>query len=82
MPAEYPCIHFAVLTLTPCTDLPFPSNGDVTYSGGSTNSRDVGVIATFTCDPDYTLNGISTRTCQNGGTWSGLNPTCEGVFVS
>ena len=60
-----------------CSDLPSLTNGIINYSGGgSTNSRPVDTVATYTCDTGYTLNGGSTRTCGSG-VWSGLAPTCQ-----
>ncbi len=34
------------------------------------------MTATYTCDHGYTLNGVSTRTCQADGTWSLTAPNC------
>ncbi len=65
-----------------CSDLPSPTNGDINYGGGdgSTGSRPVDTVATYTCNTGYTLNGGSTRTCESGGSggvWSGSAPVCE-----
>ena len=63
-------------TSVTCSDLPSLTNGDIDYGGGSTNSRSVDTVATYTCDTGYTLTGGSTRTCVSGG-WSGSAPTCQ-----
>ncbi len=34
-------------------------------------------MATYTCDPQYTTVGSSSRVCQSDGFWSGANITCE-----
>ncbi len=61
-----------------CSDLSSLANGDIDYGGGgSTNSRPVGTVATFTCDTGYTLNGGTTRTCGSDGVWSGSAPVCQ-----
>ena len=62
-----------------CSDLIPPPAGVITYSGGSPDNRPVGTVATYGCDPGFTLNGGSTRTCQSDGTWSGPAPTCQGM---
>ncbi|KAI8482553.1 hypothetical protein Bbelb_397010, partial [Branchiostoma belcheri] len=54
-----------------CPALCIPTNGDV--SGSNT----YGGVATFTCDPGYSLVGASSLTCQSDRTWSGNLPTCE-----
>ena len=33
--------------------------------------------ATYSCNDGFTLEGQSTRTCQDDGEWSGSAPTCE-----
>ncbi len=48
-------------------------NGLVSTSSGTTFMN----TATYTCDDGYTLNGVSTRTCQANGTWSLTAPTCD-----
>ncbi len=63
-----------------CSDLPSLTNGDIDYGGGgSTNSRPVDTVATYTCTTGYTLSGVSstTRTCGSDGLWSGSPPTCQ-----
>ena len=63
-----------------CSDLPSLANGDIDYGGGGfPDSRQVDTVATYTCNPGYTLNGISstTRTCGSDEVWSGFAPTCE-----
>ncbi|XP_064386156.1 uncharacterized protein LOC135334774 isoform X2 [Halichondria panicea] len=61
-----------------CSDLPSLENGDIDYGGGgSTNSRPVNTVATYTCNPGYTLNGGTTRTCGSDGVWSGPAIDCQ-----
>ncbi len=55
-----------------CSDIPPLTNGMISYSGESPD------VATYTCDTGYTLNdGDATRTCENGGIWSGSPPVCQ-----
>ncbi|MEQ2184862.1 hypothetical protein GOODEAATRI_012364, partial [Goodea atripinnis] len=32
----------------------------------------------FTCSPGYRIEGEHSRTCQHGGSWSGVQPVCSG----
>ncbi|XP_064386381.1 sushi, von Willebrand factor type A, EGF and pentraxin domain-containing protein 1-like isoform X2 [Halichondria panicea] len=69
-----------VCQMITCSDLPSLANGDIDYGGGGfPDSRQVDTVATYTCNPGYTLNGISstTRTCGSDEVWSGFAPTCE-----
>ncbi len=69
------CVPVPIVT---CSDLPLLTNGDIDYGGaGSTDIRPVGTVATYTCNPGYTLNGVTTRTCGSGGVWSGSAPVCQ-----
>ena len=47
----------------------------------------MGTIATHACNQGFTLDGQSTRTCMDDdqadtiGVWSGVVPSCRGVFT-
>ncbi|XP_064386249.1 P-selectin-like isoform X2 [Halichondria panicea] len=60
-----------------CSDLPSLTNGGITYTDGSTDSRPINTIATYTCNNGYTLTGGGVRACQNDRTWSGSAQTCQ-----
>ncbi len=63
---------------TTCSDLIAPTNGMIGYNNmGTASQRPVNTMATYTCNPGYTLNGGSTRTCGSDGVWSGSTPTCQ-----
>lgn len=49
-------------------------SGNIMYSGTTGFNE----MAIYTCDIGFTLNGISIRTCQDNGTWSGEEPMCTG----
>ena len=67
----FPCIEI-------CSDLPSLTNGNIDYGGaGSPDSRPVDTVATYTCNPGYTLNGGTNRTCGSDGVWSGSALTCQ-----
>ena len=55
-----------------CGNLANPTNGEVDLTGTIVDST-----ATYSCDDGFTLQGQSTRTCQDDGQWSGSAPTCE-----
>jgi CUB/sushi domain-containing protein len=58
-----------------CPALSGPAGGTV-----SAPTLTYGSTATYSCNMGYTMSGMSTRTCQPGGstmgTWSGTAPTC------
>ena len=39
--------------------------------------RDIGTVATHTCEDGFVLVGAGTRECEVGGMWSESTPTCE-----
>ena len=39
----------------------------------------IGDVITYSCDGGFEINGTSTRTCQNDGTWSDSEPTCSPI---
>ena len=48
-----------------------------------------GSVATYSCNTGFVLLGQTARVCEdtNGGTvttgtWSGSEPTCEGIFMT
>ena len=59
-----------------CGPLRQPENGDVRIS-----STTFGSSARYSCFPGYNLIGLIVRVCQIDGTWSGQEPTCEGMYV-
>ena len=51
-----------------CPDLDDPNNGEISYD----SAQSVGSVATYSCSYGYYLVGPSTRTCQQDGTWTGI----------
>ena len=43
----------------------------------SVTSTTFGSVATYSCATGYDLSGPDTRVCQDDGTWSGIELTCE-----
>ena len=61
-----------------CGQLPTPMNG--TKTGNVTIYASVMM---FSCNFGHNLTGSSVRTCQQNGTWSGIEPICNGqTFTS
>ena len=61
-----------------CPDLEPLVNGAISYDPDLTPPfRDIGTVATHTCDGGFVLVGAGIRECQDGGTWSESPPTCE-----
>ena len=52
------CIYL-LLTVVNCGNLTNPTNGQVSYTAGTT----LGQTATYSCNTGYNLVGNSTRTC-------------------
>ena len=71
------CIHVLPPTVL-CNLLTVPTNGSISYSN---DTRDLGTVATYSCDPGYEVMGDMTRTCDSADTWSGTDTTCEGETV-
>ncbi|XP_071548908.1 P-selectin-like [Panulirus ornatus] len=57
-----------------CPELTAPAHGKVEMSG-----RRSGDIATFICEPGYSIQGTKTVSCSLGGEWSGEAPLCKFV---
>ena len=61
-----------------CDDLLTPANGEITScSSGRVGVGYEGDTCSFTCETGYGLIGISPRTCQSNGSWSGSDDVCE-----
>ncbi len=59
-------------TAIDCGSLSGPDNGDVVFS--STTFRS---IARYSCESGFGLVGVTVRTCEANGEWSGTAPTCQ-----
>ena len=57
-----------------CERLPDPENGVVDTSEG----REVGSLATYTCNIGFQLFGDASRVCGDDGMWNGSEPECRG----
>ncbi|XP_064388708.1 P-selectin-like [Halichondria panicea] len=69
-----------------CLEVTAPVNATfIIFNHLPTQLLGVGSVATYSCDPGYTLLGSPTRTCENPdtdsmGTWTGAMPDCEVIF--
>ncbi len=61
-------------TLKDCGALANPANGTV-----SASPTTYGSTANYACDTGYALTGSASRSCLDGGLWSGDAPTCPVV---
>ena len=78
----FKCIHAASMNIIimfiilhvelSCETLQDPANGRVQVSGDIP-----GAVASYTCNPGFSLVGQSRRTCQRDGSFSGQAPTCR-----
>ncbi|XP_053399292.1 CUB and sushi domain-containing protein 3-like [Mercenaria mercenaria] len=56
----------------PCSALNTPSGGQV-----SLQTDGLTTTALYTCDTNYTVNGVSQLTCRSDGSWDFVPSTCE-----
>ena len=72
----YYCINF-IAAIT-CPVLPAPSNG--TRLGCTRNATmHYDTLCQFSCNDGYIGSGSQSRRCQQNGTWSGQDFTCQGM---
>ena len=61
-----------------CGTLLSPDNGAISLTGTTFMNT-----ATYSCNVGYTLiNGDQIRECRSDGTWSGMQPVCQGGLDS
>ena len=70
-------LYHSFFTDMNCSTLTDPSNGQVSYTAGTTFRQ----TATYSCNAGYNLVGDSTRICHATGVWSGSAPTCQGMLL-
>jgi len=58
-----------------CPPLPSPPNGNVVVGGFVT-----GALATYSCNPNFYVNGAITLTCSNMNAWTPEVPECKQVL--
>ena len=63
-------------TVVGCDRLSDPTNGDVSFTSTTVNSK-----ATYSCNNGFILVGQTTRICQSTGEWSGKAPVCKSKYV-
>ena len=79
-----PCACMCACAVNSCSSAPCaPTDGIVTFS----SNDDYGSIASFSCNPGFTLSGEATVTCDAtipNAPWkiAATLPTCTGEFVS
>jgi len=66
-------VHAPLSVVIDCGPLSDPINGTVEF----TISTILGSQAFYRCMEGFLLNGNGVRMCQENGTWTGSDPTCE-----
>ena len=69
---KVPLLKMFYVYTTECGSLTGPANGNITYSSGTTYLS----VASFSCNPGYTISSTATRTCMADTHWSNANPNC------
>ena len=60
--------------------VPIP-NGHVSYHIVDATKIQPGDVASYECDTLYTMLGDQFRVCLRNGTWTGVEPVCEGKLI-
>ncbi|KAK5642830.1 hypothetical protein RI129_008997 [Pyrocoelia pectoralis] len=60
-----------------CGNPPKLPNGKVSLASNATY---YGALALYSCDPNFELDGVSRRLCQDNGTWSSDSPSCVEIL--
>ena len=71
------CVIKLLIVYAHCEFLTDPDNGDVSHQFPV-----LGTIARYSCDSDFVLIGEDIRVCTENGSWSGMEPTCEGIIAN
>ena len=64
----------SLLIVELCEELAAPMNGSVNVP-----AREIGSVATYSCDNGFSIDCDPQRTCQADLQWSGEAPTCLGI---
>ncbi len=62
-------------TAIDCGSLPAPENGNIVLSDTTFRST-----ARYSCEAGFGLVGVSVRTCEASGEWSGTAPFCQSEY--
>ena len=64
------------------SDITCKTPGDITNGQKTVTGTTYGSTVTYTCDPGYAREfGDMTRTCSETGRWTGLTPSCAGIYL-
>ena len=69
----------AIITEIDCGPPPPLSNGNISFTNGTKYES----IATYMCNSEHELLGVSQRKCGLDGMWTGIEPSCvpEGGYT-
>ena len=81
------CILVTSYVAITCIDLSAPANGRIDYSPETTSPYGFGTTAIYVCESGFGVNVLQPRICSGDdsstiGVWSGIAPTCTGMFQS
>ena len=65
-------------TVVDCGSPVSPANGAIKQLTGTT----YGFTVSYSCNSGYSLEGATTRVCQDSGQWSEEVPMCRGGFAT
>ena len=77
MPYSISCVVQYIIIIVSCPPLTTPDDGTYNCTMGGDGAHVVGDTCTLTCDDGFEPSDTTSRQCDNDGSWSGSDPTCD-----